>query len=84
MGLYRGKRRTEVPPHLFAISDGAYMSMLASKYIYFLILLIFFFVQAFNTCAMKDEKPNTVQPLLSRNRTIRMQFNLFNPEIGQL
>ncbi|GFY42431.1 myosin heavy chain, muscle [Trichonephila inaurata madagascariensis] len=31
MGLYRGKRRTEVPPHLFAISDGAYMAMLANR-----------------------------------------------------
>ncbi|OTF76041.1 hypothetical protein BLA29_010871, partial [Euroglyphus maynei] len=28
--LYRGKRRTEVPPHLFAISDGAYTDMLSS------------------------------------------------------
>ncbi|GIY95901.1 hypothetical protein CEXT_768515 [Caerostris extrusa] len=31
MGMYRGKRRTEVPPHLFAISDGAYMAMLANR-----------------------------------------------------
>uniref|UniRef100_T1DG60 Putative myosin heavy chain n=1 Tax=Cupiennius salei TaxID=6928 RepID=T1DG60_CUPSA len=31
MGLYRGKRRTEVPPHLFAISDGAYTSMLTNR-----------------------------------------------------
>jgi myosin heavy chain 6/7 len=29
--LYLGKRRTEVPPHLFAIADGAYRNMLASK-----------------------------------------------------
>ena len=29
--LYRGKRRTEVPPHVFAISDGAYVNMLTSK-----------------------------------------------------
>jgi len=26
--IYQGKRRNEVPPHLFAISDGAYMAML--------------------------------------------------------
>ena len=31
--LYLGKRRNEVPPHLFAISDGAYRAMLSSKYI---------------------------------------------------
>ena len=29
--LYLGKRRNEVPPHLFAISDGAYRNMLRSK-----------------------------------------------------
>ncbi|XP_045582191.1 myosin heavy chain, muscle isoform X2 [Procambarus clarkii] len=26
--IYQGKRRNEVPPHLFAISDGAYMNMI--------------------------------------------------------
>ncbi|XP_069185677.1 myosin heavy chain, muscle isoform X31 [Procambarus clarkii] len=26
--IYQGKRRNEVPPHIFAISDGAYMDML--------------------------------------------------------
>ncbi|XP_042212114.1 myosin heavy chain, muscle-like isoform X2 [Homarus americanus] len=26
--IYQGKRRNEVPPHIFAISDGAYMAML--------------------------------------------------------
>lgn len=26
--MYRGKRRNEVPPHLFAVSDGAYVNML--------------------------------------------------------
>jgi len=26
--IYQGKRRNEVPPHLFAISDGAYMNMM--------------------------------------------------------
>ena len=29
--IYIGKRRNEVPPHIFAISDGAYMDMLQSK-----------------------------------------------------
>ncbi|XP_077289746.1 myosin heavy chain isoform X34 [Arctopsyche grandis] len=28
--LYRGKRRAEVPPHIFAISDGAYVNMLTN------------------------------------------------------
>lgn len=31
--LYRGRRRNEVPPHIFAISDGAYVNMLTSKWI---------------------------------------------------
>ncbi|OQR75534.1 myosin heavy chain [Tropilaelaps mercedesae] len=31
VAMYKGKRRTEVPPHVFAISDGAYMAMLTSK-----------------------------------------------------
>ena len=26
--MYRGKRRNEMPPHLFSISDGAYVNML--------------------------------------------------------
>lgn len=29
--MYRGKRRNEVPPHLFAISDGAYVDMMQNK-----------------------------------------------------
>jgi len=29
--IYRGKRRNEVPPHIFAISDGAYMDMLQNN-----------------------------------------------------
>jgi len=28
---YRGKRRTEMPPHLFSISDNAYSSMLVGQ-----------------------------------------------------
>lgn len=30
--LYRGKRRNEIPPHVFAVSDGAYVNMLTSEY----------------------------------------------------
>ena len=30
-GLYRGKRRNEVPPHIFAIAEGSYGSMCLSK-----------------------------------------------------
>lgn len=29
--MYRGKRRSEVPPHIFAISDGAYVNMLTNN-----------------------------------------------------
>lgn len=29
--MYRGKRKNEVPPHLFSISDGAYVNMLTDK-----------------------------------------------------
>lgn len=28
---YRGKRRNEMPPHLFSVSDNAYNDMLTSK-----------------------------------------------------
>ena len=31
VNLYRGKRRTEMPPHVFAVSDGAYSDMLNSN-----------------------------------------------------
>ena len=29
--MYIGKRRNEVPPHLFAISDGAYQQMMTNQ-----------------------------------------------------
>ncbi|CAF1687656.1 unnamed protein product, partial [Adineta ricciae] len=29
--MYRGKKRTEVPPHLYAISDNAYSNMLRDR-----------------------------------------------------
>jgi len=31
MKIYHGKRRNEVPPHIFAIADGAYSEMMTSK-----------------------------------------------------
>ena len=44
--LYLGKRRNEVPPHLFAISDGAYRNMLRSKSTHFISgnLKVYFFL----------------------------------------
>ncbi len=32
--MYRGKKRTEVAPHLYAISDNAYSNMLRGKFYY--------------------------------------------------
>ena len=32
IGKYRGKRRPEMPPHLFSIADNAYNDMLVSKW----------------------------------------------------
>ena len=34
--MYIGKRRNEVAPHIYAIADGAYQSMLNRKYFFFL------------------------------------------------
>ncbi|KAI1301484.1 Myosin heavy chain, muscle [Halotydeus destructor] len=31
VNIYKGKRRTEVPPHIFAICDGAYADMLTNR-----------------------------------------------------
>lgn len=41
--LYKGKKRHEVPPHVFAITDTSYRSMLQGNHYY--ILTIYF--QAF-------------------------------------
>jgi len=30
--LYKGKKRHEVPPHVYSIADGAYRSMLLGKH----------------------------------------------------
>ena len=35
--MYIGKRRNEVAPHIYAIADGAYQSMLNRKEIFFII-----------------------------------------------
>lgn len=32
MKIYHGRRRNEVPPHIFAIADGAYSEMMTSKW----------------------------------------------------
>lgn len=32
VGVYRGKRRNEVPPHIFAIAEGSYHSMCLSRF----------------------------------------------------
>ena len=31
VNMYRGKRRTEMPPHIFSISDNAYRDMLQGE-----------------------------------------------------
>lgn len=31
VGAYKGKRRSEAPPHIFSIADNAYHDMLRSK-----------------------------------------------------
>jgi len=38
--MYRGKKRTEVAPHLYAISDNAYSNMLRGKELIYFNLLI--------------------------------------------
>lgn len=31
MKIYHGRRRNEVPPHIFAIAEGAYQNMMTGK-----------------------------------------------------
>ena len=44
MELYKGKKRHEVPPHVFAITDTAYRSMLQGNLL--LLLMINSLIQA--------------------------------------
>jgi hypothetical protein len=60
--LYMGKRRSEVPPHLFAISDKAYRNMIASKMIEhfytispIILLLYKFLILLFNHSTLQSE-----------------------------
>ena len=32
VGIYRGKRKNEMPPHIFSISDNAYADMLRDRH----------------------------------------------------
>lgn len=32
VAAYKGKRRSEVPPHIYSIADNAYNDMLRSEY----------------------------------------------------
>ena len=54
--MYRGRRKNEVPPHLFAISDGAYTEMLTSKsFIVSLFCALFDRFARFGTIAINVE-----------------------------
>lgn len=36
--MYRGKKRHEVPPHIYAITDNAYRSMLQGWFLSFFVI----------------------------------------------
>ncbi len=42
INFYRGKKRNEVPPHLYCIADTAYQNMLRGKFIF---NFIFFYLK---------------------------------------
>lgn len=44
MERYKGIKRHEVPPHVFAITDTAYRSMLQGKVIFFLVDCLIYFL----------------------------------------
>lgn len=55
MERYKGIKRHEVPPHVFAITDSAYRSMLQGLYLYF----NFFFTIFSNVCCeSKHHQPS--------------------------
>ena len=45
--MYRSKRRTEMPPHVFAVSDGAYSDMLNSKHLLHFYSCVFYRIYAY-------------------------------------
>ncbi len=46
MERYKGIKRHEVPPHVFAITDSAYRSMLQGMYMtFFIYFILFIFLQ---------------------------------------
>jgi len=44
VACYKGKRRGEMPPHIFSIADNAYNDMLRSKFNFKLVSNVFVFL----------------------------------------
>ena len=44
VACYKGKRRGEMPPHIFSIADNAYNDMLRSKYDYASVSVFLFLI----------------------------------------
>jgi hypothetical protein len=63
---YKGKKRSEMAPHIYSISDGAYHDMLANKENQ--SILITYDYSSFNTRA-------AVNQVLERPRTPRRSFS---------
>lgn len=49
--MYKGKKRSEVPPHLFSISDNAYHDMMMGKWktkpVIFNMFFLFVFIEIY-------------------------------------
>ena len=56
--MYRGKKRHEVPPHIYAITDNAYRSMLQGWF------LIFFVISAKISLRVEKIAPSQVNGLV--------------------